>query len=116
MLVDHHCHLDHWNTAAEQDAVVARAHAAGVGQIVTISTRVRHFDVYREIAERNANVFFTVGTHPHQAHEELDVPVEEIVRLSAHPKCVAIGEAGLSPAEIDVVYSAAPGRRSIDRL
>jgi hypothetical protein len=36
-----------------------------------------------------------VGTHPHYAHTELDIAVEEIVRLSAHPKIVAIGEAGL---------------------
>ncbi len=63
--------------------------------IVTISTRIRKFDVYKAIAEAHAEVYFSVGTHPHNAHEELDVPVEEIVRLSAHPKCIAVGEAGL---------------------
>ncbi len=63
--------------------------------LVTISTRVRRFEVYRAIAEAYPNVYCTVGTHPHQAHEELDVPLDEIVRLSEHPKCVAIGEAGL---------------------
>jgi TatD DNase family protein len=47
------------------------------------------------IAEANDDVYCSVGTHPHNAHEELDIPVEEIVRLSAHPKVVAIGEAGL---------------------
>ncbi len=95
MLVDHHCHLDFKDFAPERDAVVARAFAAGVGVMVTISTRVKKFDVYREIAEAYPNVFFSVGTHPHYAHEELDVTVDDIVRLSAHPKCVAIGEAGL---------------------
>jgi TatD DNase family protein len=95
MLVDHHCHLDFKDFGPERDAVVARAAAAGVDVMVTISTRVKKFEVYREIAETYPQVYFSVGTHPHYAHEELDIPVTEIVRLSAHPKCVAIGEAGL---------------------
>lgn len=103
MLVDHHCHLDHWSTDAERDALVARAHAAGVGTIVTISTRVRNVDIYRGIAEAYPHVYYTVGTHPHQAHEELDIGVEEIARLSASPKCVGIGEAGL-----DYFYKKSP--------
>lgn len=95
MLVDHHCHLDFPDFAAERDAIVARAEAAGVTRMVTISTRIKSFDTYREIAETHASVYFSVGTHPHNAHEELDVPVSRIVELSAHPKCIAIGEAGL---------------------
>lgn len=95
MLVDHHCHLDFPDFAPERDAVVARAVAAGVAGMVTISTRIRRFDEIRAIAERYPNVFCSVGTHPHQAHEELDIPVSEIVALSQHPKVVAIGEAGL---------------------
>lgn len=102
-LVDHHCHLDFPDFAEERDAIVARATAAGVGTLVTISTRVRKFDVYREIAEAYPRVFFSVGTHPHQAHEELDVPVAEIVEKSQHPKCIAIGEAGL-----DYFYDKSP--------
>ena len=94
-LVDHHCHLDFPDFDAERADIVARATAAGVTTLVTISTRVRKFDVYRAIAEAYPRVFFSVGTHPHQAHEELDVTVDEIVQKSAHPKCVAIGEAGL---------------------
>lgn len=93
MLVDTHCHLDYFS--GETDAVLARAAAAGVGQVVTISTRVRQAGTYRALAEANAGVFFSVGTHPMQAHEEPDVPVEELVALAAHPRCVAIGEAGL---------------------
>lgn len=103
MLVDHHAHLDFPDFAPERDAVVARAKAAGVGVIVTISTRVREFETYRSIAESYPNVFFSVGTHPHQAHTELDVPIAEIVKLSQHPKCVAIGEAGL-----DYFYDKSP--------
>jgi TatD DNase family protein len=95
MLVDHHCHLDFPDFAADLDGIVGRARAAGVGMIVSISMHVRRLAETLRIAEAYPNVFSSVGTHPHYAHTELDVPVDEIVRLSAHPKIVAIGEAGL---------------------
>ena len=95
MLVDSHCHLDFPEFAEELDAVVARAKDAGVGRIVTISTRVkRHSDIVA-IAERFADVFCSVGTHPHNAHEELDVTADDLVARAHHPKVVAIGEVGL---------------------
>ena len=95
MLVDHHCHLDFPQFEADRDAIVARATQAGVTTLVTICTRIRRFDAVRMIAERYPNVFCSVGTHPHNAHEELDIAVDEIVALAQHPKVVAIGEAGL---------------------
>lgn len=95
MLVDHHCHLDFPEFAPDLDAVVARAKAAGVATMVTISTRIRQFDTIRAIAERYDDVWCSVGTHPHNADEERGIPADEIVRLSRHPKVVAIGEAGL---------------------
>ncbi len=102
-LTDSHCHLDFPEFAPELDAVVERARAAGVTRVITISTRVaRHGDI-AALAERFPDVFFTVGTHPLQAAEEPDVPVERLVALSRHPKCVGIGEAGL-----DYHYDAAP--------
>lgn len=95
MLVDSHCHLDFPDFDSERDAIVARAVAAGVGRMVTISTRVRRFPSLLEIAERYDAVYCSIGTHPHNAAEELDVTAEELVRLGQHPKVVAIGEAGL---------------------
>jgi TatD DNase family protein len=95
MLVDHHCHLDAPDFATDLDGVVARARAAGVGLIVSISMHVRRLADTLRIAEAYPNVFASIGTHPHYAHTELDIPIAEIVRLSAHPKIVAIGEAGL---------------------
>ena len=95
MLVDSHCHLDFPDFAEELDDVVARAEAAGLGRMVTICTRVRKFPQVLEVAERFENVFCSVGTHPHNAHEELDVTPQEIIKLSQHEKVVAIGEAGL---------------------
>ncbi len=95
MLVDSHCHLDFPDFAPELEAVVARAEAAGVGHMVTISTRVRRHAQVLAIAERFPNVTCSVGTHPHHAHEELDVTAGDLISRAEHPKVVAIGEAGL---------------------
>jgi TatD DNase family protein len=103
MLIDSHCHLDFPDFADELDDVVARAGAAGVGLMVTISTRVRRFAQVVSLAERYEQIFCSVGTHPHNAAEELDVTADELIRLSGHPKVVAIGEAGL-----DYFYDTAP--------
>jgi TatD DNase family protein len=95
MLVDSHCHLDFPDFAEERTAVISRARAAGVGLMVTISTRVRRFPQVLAIAEEFDGVFCSVGTHPHNAAEEPDVTADELIRLAEHPKVVAIGEAGL---------------------
>jgi TatD DNase family protein len=95
MLVDSHCHLDFPDFADELDAVVGRARAADIGRIVTISTRVAKHAGLLAIAERFPDVFCSVGTHPHNAHEELDVTAADLVARAGHPKVVAIGEAGL---------------------
>jgi len=103
MLVDSHCHLDFPDFEEEREAIVQRALDAGIGRMVTICTRVRRFDAVRAIAERYDAVYCSVGTHPHNAHEELDVTCEHLVALTRHPKVVAIGEAGL-----DYFYDHAP--------
>lgn len=95
MLVDHHCHLDFPEFASDLAGVVARAKTAGVGTMVTISTRIRKFDQIRAVAEQFPDVYCSVGTHPHNADEERGIPTSEIVSLSKHPKVVAVGEAGL---------------------
>lgn len=103
MLVDSHCHLDFPDFASERADVIARAKANGVGTMVTISTRVRRFDEIRAIAEAYPEVLCSVGTHPHNAGEEDGISADDLVALSAHPRCVAIGEAGL-----DYFYDHAP--------
>lgn len=95
MLIDSHCHLDFPDLQARLPEVLAQAAEAGIGRMVTISTHVARFETYRGLAEAHRNVFFTVGTHPHNAAEEPDVPASRLVALSAHPRCIAIGEAGL---------------------
>jgi TatD DNase family protein len=103
MLVDSHCHLDFPDFAEERDAIVQRALDSGVRRMVTISTRVRRFDQILAVAESYDEVYCSVGTHPNNAHEEPDITAEELIRLSQHPKVVAIGEAGL-----DYHYDYAP--------
>jgi TatD DNase family protein len=96
MLIDTHCHLDFADFDAERDELVARAHDAGVSQMVTISTRVRKLDTLLALTARYPSVFCSVGTHPNNANEELDVTADDLVRLAeTHDKVVAIGEAGL---------------------
>jgi TatD DNase family protein len=95
MLVDSHCHLDFPELKDELDGVLARARVAGVGLLVTVSTRMYRFDEVLAIAEGHDEVFCSVGTHPHNAAEELDVTASDLVKPARHPRVVAIGEAGL---------------------
>lgn len=95
MLIDSHCHLDFPDFAAERDVVVARARAAGVARLITISTRIDQFASIAAIAESYEDVFCTVGAHPHNAHEGEEASAERLAALARHPKCVGIGETGL---------------------
>lgn len=103
VLVDSHCHLDFPDFASEVDDVVARAHDAGVGLMVTISTKISEFDRIVALAERFPNVYCSVGIHPHEAASEPDTDTARLVELACHPKVVGIGETGL-----DYYYEHAP--------
>jgi TatD DNase family protein len=103
VIVDSHCHLDFPDFSAELDAVVARARDAGLARMVTINTRVRRHADILAIAERFADVYCSVGTHPHHAHEELDVTADDLATITTHPRVVAIGEVGL-----DYFYDSSP--------
>lgn len=103
MLIDSHCHLDFPDFAADLPAILTRAAASGVTRLITINTRVRRFPELLALAARHQGVWCSVGTHPHNAEEEDGISADEIVALAAHPKVVAIGEAGL-----DYYYDKAP--------
>jgi TatD DNase family protein len=103
MLVDSHCHLDFPELQARLPDVLSAAETHGVLRLVTISTYVSRYDAYRAIAEAHDGVFFTVGTHPHNAAVEPDTAVARLVELSAHPRCIGIGESGL-----DYFYDKSP--------
>ncbi len=95
MLIDSHCHLDFDELSSDIDGVLSRMEQAGVGACVTISTRIKNFNIISKIANKYDNVYCSIGTHPHNAHEELDFSTKDIIELSKHPKCIAIGEVGL---------------------
>ena len=94
-IVDSHCHLDFPDFEGELPAIIARASAAGVRRMVTICTRLHQEPQVRQIAESWPGVFYAVGTHPMSAAAEPLASVEDLVRLSHHPKFVGIGETGL---------------------
>lgn len=100
MLIDSHCHLDYFEEVA-RDAAVERAHAAGVGEMVTIGTRLAQSAAMRAYAETTPSIWCTVGVHPHHADE--GASAEDIIRLADSPKCIGIGESGL-----DYHYQTAP--------
>jgi TatD DNase family protein len=102
-LIDSHCHLDFPDFAEELDAVVERAHAAGVDRLITVGTRTDKAAKLVAIAERYDSVYFTVGTHPHEAASEGAADFAAMRSYASHPKCVGIGEAGL-----DYHYNYAP--------
>jgi TatD DNase family protein len=95
MIVDSHCHLDFPDFEDDRDAILARAREAGIGTIVTISTRVRRYPGLRALVETHDRLYSSIGTHPHNAAEEPEVTADELVAIAGDPKVVAIGEAGL---------------------
>lgn len=95
VLVDSHCHLDFPDFASEVDEVVARAGDAGIGLMVTISTKISEFDKVLALTERFPNVYCSVGIHPHEAATEPETDAARLIELAQHPKVVGIGETGL---------------------
>jgi TatD DNase family protein len=102
MLIDSHCHLDFY-PAEEVEGLLARAEAAGVGEMVTIGTRLTQAGTQIGLAEAHAAVWCTIGLHPHNAGEQQTPRPEDILELARHPKVVGIGETGL-----DYHYDTAP--------
>lgn len=95
MLVDSHCHLDFPDLAEDLDDVVARAHRAGVGHMLTICTHVTRFERVLATARRFDSVDCTVGIHPHEAGREPETSAETLMALAQDPKVVGFGETGL---------------------
>jgi TatD DNase family protein len=95
MFVDSHCHLNYKGLAEQQPAVLARARAAGVSKMLNIATRASEWDDVLAVAERERDVYASVGVHPHDADTHPDVETQTLVERARHPKVVGIGESGL---------------------
>jgi TatD DNase family protein len=95
MFTDSHCHLNYKGLVEEQQAVLARARAAGVEAMLNISTRQSEWDEVIGLAERESDVWASVGIHPHEADAHPDVQTATLVERAQHPRVVGIGESGL---------------------
>ena len=113
MLIDSHVNLHAPQFAEDQAEVIARARAAGIGLMVTICDRVSSFEAVHALAMAHADIWCTVGTHPHEAKENPHLDAKTLIDLAARPKVVGIGEAGLdyhydlSPREVQRAVLAA---------
>jgi len=94
-LIDSHCHLNYEGLIERQDDVLMAARGRGIPGFLNISTRQREWDAIIATAERNADVWATVGVHPHEADAHPDLGASALIDAAAHPKVVAIGECGL---------------------
>jgi TatD DNase family protein len=102
MLVDSHCHLDYF-TPAELPDVLARAAAAGVGEMVTIGTTLAQSERLPSMIEEHPNLWCTIGVHPHHAAEAPIPTPETLAAMVEHPRVIGIGESGL-----DYFYDKSP--------
>ncbi len=94
-LADSHCHLIYKGLGEQQPEVLARARDAGVVAMLNISTRENEWDDVIHVAEREADVWASVGIHPHEADQHPHVDTAKLVERAAHPRVVGIGESGL---------------------
>jgi TatD DNase family protein len=95
MLIDSHCHLNYKGLVEDQAAVIERARARGVTGMLCISTREREWDEVIAIAEREPDIWASVGIHPHEADEHPDVDAAKLIAAARHPRVIGIGETGL---------------------
>ncbi|GGC20933.1 LuxR family transcriptional regulator [Novosphingobium marinum] len=95
MLIDSHCHLEYEGLVEDQAAVLARAREAGIGGFLNISTRRREWDRVVGTAEREDDVWASIGIHPHEADAHADLGEAALLEAAEHPKVIGIGETGL---------------------
>ena len=95
MLIDSHCHLEYKGLVEDQDAVLDRARAAGVGGFLSISTRQREWAQVVATTERHDDIWASVGIHPHEADGHADLGEAALLAAAEHPRVIAIGETGL---------------------
>jgi TatD DNase family protein len=95
MLIDSHVNLHHHRFDADREAVIARARAAGVARMITICDRIENFPQVIAIAEANADIYASVGAHPHYAKDHRDLDAAQLIELGRHAKVVGVGETGL---------------------
>jgi TatD DNase family protein len=94
-LIDSHCHLNYPGLAERETQVLANARERGVAGFLNISTRQSEWGEVLGAAERNDDVWASIGVHPHEADAHPDLGAAALVEASANPRVIAIGECGL---------------------
>src|SRR5438045_2984018 len=94
-LIDSHCHLNYEGLAERQAEVLENARRAGVTGFLNISTRKREWDQIVAVAEREPDVWASIGVHPHEADAHPDLGAAALAEAADHPRVIAIGECGL---------------------
>ena len=123
MLIDSHVNLHHQSFAADREAVIARARAAGVARMLTICDKIENFPDVIAIAEAHVDIYASVGAHPHYAKDHLGLTAGRLIELGSHRKVVGVGETGLdrhykfSPFDdqVRVFRAHAEAARSLDK-
>ncbi|MBU1090075.1 TatD family hydrolase [Patescibacteria group bacterium] len=95
MLIDTHCHLDFPEFAKDFEEVLARARSAGVEKIINPGVELSNSRSAVCLAEKFDDIFATVGIHPHAADSADEETLNELEKLAASEKVVAVGEIGL---------------------
>lgn len=95
MLIDSHCHLEYKGLVEDREGVLARARAAGIDGFLNISTRKSEWEQVVGTAEREPDVWASVGIHPHEADAHADLDAQSLRDASVHPKVIGLGESGL---------------------
>ncbi len=103
--LDSHCHLDDTAFDPDRAAVIERARAAGLRYLLTVGGTATPDQLAASIpiAESQDGIYASVGVHPHESRQFRDAHADEIRKLAAHPKVLAIGEIGL-----DYYYDRSP--------
>ena len=94
-LIDSHCHLNYEGLVERQAEVLANARERGVSGFLNISTRQGEWADIVAVAEREPDVWASVGVHPHEADSHPDLGASALVEAAGHPRVIAIGECGL---------------------
>jgi TatD DNase family protein len=95
MLIDSHVNLHAPQFAEDRDTVIARAREAGVEMMLTICDKIPSFPAVHAIAMAEPDIWCTVGAHPHEAKDHVDLTTAQLVELAGKPRVVGIGETGL---------------------
>jgi TatD DNase family protein len=95
MLIDSHCHLEYEGLFDDQQGVLERARAAGIGGFLNISTRRSEWARVVGTAEREPDVWASIGVHPHEADQHADLGEGALLEAAEHPRVIGLGETGL---------------------